>query len=99
MKEQLEEQLRDQLDVYDMFGMMEDAQREAVISEIGTQFSGMPETMAEQSAAVYIENVYKNLGIDIDRRYITFLRQAGRCLLLRLLGCLRVSWWGFSLHG
>ena len=89
MKEQLEEQLRDQLDVYDMFGMMEDAQREAVISEIGTQFSGMPETMAEQSAAVYIENVYKNLGIDIDRKEIHYiLKTGGKMLALAALGML-----------
>lgn len=89
MKEQLEEQLRDQLDVYDMFGMMEDAQREAVISEIGTQFSGMPETMAEQSAAVYIENVYKSLGIDIDRKEIHYiLKTGGKMLALAALGML-----------
>ncbi|MCI8796720.1 MAG: ABC transporter ATP-binding protein [Dorea sp.] len=89
MKEQLEEQLRDQLDVYDMFGMMEDAQREAVISEIGTQFSGMPETMAEQSAAVYIENVYKNLGIDIDQKEIHYiLKTGGKMLALAALGML-----------
>lgn len=89
MKEQLEEQLRDQLDVYDMFGMMEDAQREAVISEIGTQFSGMPETMAEQSAAVYIENVYKSLGIDIDQKEIHYiLKTGGKMLALAALGML-----------
>lgn len=89
MKAQLEEQLRDQLDIYDMFGMMEDTQREAVISEIGAQFSGMPETMAEQSAAVYIENVYKNLGIDIDRKEIHYiLKTGGKMLALAALGML-----------
>ena len=84
-----EEQMQEQLDIYGIFGMMEDVQREAVISEIEAQFSAMPETMAEQSAAVYIENVYQNLGIDIDQKEIHYiLKTGGKMLALAALGML-----------
>lgn len=93
MQAQPDLQISGQPDIYDIFSMMEGAQREAVIGEIEDQFSAMPETMAEQSAAVYIENIYKNLGIDMEkRRFTTFFKQAGRCLPSQLLGCLPVSW-------
>lgn len=84
-----EVQMKDQLDIYAIFGMMEEAQREAVISEIEEQFSAMPETMVEQSAAVYIENVYENLGIDIDQKEIRYiLKTGGKMLALAALGML-----------
>ena len=72
-----EEQMQEQLDIYGIFGMMEDVQREAVISEIEAQFSAMPETMAEQSAAVYIENVYQKPGIDIYQKEINYILKTG----------------------
>lgn len=84
-----EEQMQEQLDIYGIFGMMEDVQREAVISEIEAQFSAMPETMVEQSVAVYIENVYQNLGIDIDQKEIHYiLKTGGKMLALAALGML-----------
>lgn len=76
-----------QMTIYEIFEMMEDAQRDSVAAEIEEQFSSMPETMVEQSAAVYIQNVYGKLGVDTNRletRYI--LLTGGKMLALAALG-------------
>ncbi len=88
-REQLEDGMPDvsQLTVYEIFEMMEDSKREAVVSEITEQFSAMPETMAEQSGAVYIQNVYEKIGVDtnqIETHYI--FRTGGKMLALAALG-------------
>lgn len=89
MKEQMEAQMPDfsQMTIYEIFGMMEDSQREDVIAQIEEQFSAMPETMIEQSAAVYIQNAYEKIGVDTDRietRYI--LWTGAKMLALAALG-------------
>ena len=91
MQEQMEAQLPDlsQMGIYDIFGMLEDYQREEIINEIEKQFSSMPETMVEQSAAVYIEDVYENLGIDIDQKETQYIFKTGaKMLALAALGML-----------
>lgn len=68
---------------------MEASQREAIVKEIEEQLSAMPETMVEQSAAVYIGNVYEKLGIDLDRRETEYILSTGaKMLVLALLGML-----------
>ncbi len=68
---------------------MEASQREAIVKEIEEQLSAMPETMVEQSAAVYIGNVYEKLGIDLDRRETEYILSTGaKMLALALLGML-----------
>ena len=60
MKEQMESGMPDvsRMSVYEIFEMMEGSQRDSVVAEIEEQFSAMPETMIEQSAAIYIQNAY-----------------------------------------
>ncbi len=68
---------------------MEASQREAIVKEIEEQLSAMPETMVEQSAAVYIGSVYEKLGIDLDRRETEYILSTGaKMLALALLGML-----------
>ncbi len=68
---------------------MEASQREAIVKEVEEQLSAMPETMVEQSAAVYIGNVYEKLGIDLDRRETEYILSTGaKMLALALLGML-----------
>lgn len=91
MQEQMEGQMPDlsQMGIYDIFGMLEDSQREEIINEVEKQFSSMPETMVEQSAAVYIEDVYENLGIDIDQKETQYIFKTGaKMLALAALGML-----------
>lgn len=87
--EQMEAGMPDfsQMTIYEMFGMMEDSQRDGIVAELEEQFSAMPETMVEQSAAVYIQNAYEKTGVDTDRietRYI--LRTGLKMLALAALG-------------
>lgn len=68
---------------------MEASQREAIVKEIEEKLSAMPETMVEQSAAVYIGHVYEKLGIDLNRREAEYiLRTGAKMLALALLGML-----------
>ncbi len=68
---------------------MEASQRETIVKEIEEQLSAMPETMVEQSAAVYIGSVYEKLGIDLDRRETEYILSTGaKMLALALLGML-----------
>lgn len=68
---------------------MENAPREITGSEMEQQISSLPETMIEQSAAVYIEKVYENLGIDIDRKETRYIFRTGaKMLALAGLGML-----------
>lgn len=87
IEKQMKEQMESQMTIYEMFGMMEDSQRDGIVAELEEQFSAMPETMVEQSAAVYIQNAYEKTGVDTDRietRYI--LRTGLKMLALAALG-------------
>ncbi len=87
IEKQMKEQMKSQMTIYEMFGMMEDSQRDGIVAELEEQFSAMPETMVEQSAAIYIQNAYEKTGVDTDRietRYI--LRTGLKMLALAALG-------------
>ncbi|MCI9453073.1 MAG: ABC transporter ATP-binding protein [Dorea sp.] len=74
---------------HQMKEQMDGSQRDSLVAEIEEQFSAMPETMVEQSAAIYIQNAYEKIGVDTDRietRYI--LRTGGKMLALAALGML-----------
>ncbi len=71
------------------FGMMEESQRDAAIESIEEQLAVMPETMVEQSAAVYIAGAYEKLGVDLDRRETRYILATGaKMLALAALGML-----------
>lgn len=89
MREQMASQMPDvsQMTVYDIFEMMADEQRDAAIDQIEEQFESMPDSIIEQSAAVYIKSAYENVGIDtneLETGYI--LRTGGKMLALAALG-------------
>lgn len=78
-----------QMTIYEIFGMMEESQRDAAIESIEEQFAAMPETMVEQSAAVYIAGAYEKLGVDLDRRETRYILVTGaKMLALAALGML-----------
>ena len=92
MESQMEEQMQQvpdisQMSIYDLFGMMEEEQRDSVIDEIESQLDSMPDSMVEQTAAVDIKHAYENVGIDTDaleKKYI--LITGGKMLALAALG-------------
>lgn len=78
-----------QMTIYEIFGMMEESQRDAAIESIEEQLVVMPETMVEQSAAVYIAGAYEKLGVDLDRRETRYILVTGaKMLALAALGML-----------
>ena len=91
LRERTEAQMPDvsQMTIYEIFGMMEESQRDAAIESIEEQFAAMPETMVEQSAAVYIAGAYEKLGVDLDRRETRYILVTGaKMLALAALGML-----------
>jgi ATP-binding cassette subfamily B multidrug efflux pump len=91
LRERTETQMPDvsQMTIYEIFGMMEESQRDAAIESIEEQFAVMPETMVEQSAAVYIAGAYEKLGVDLDRRETRYILVTGaKMLALAALGML-----------
>lgn len=91
LRERTEAQMPDvsQMTIYEIFGMMEESQRDAAIESIEEQFAVMPETMVEQSAAVYIAGAYEKLGVDLDRRETRYILVTGaKMLALAALGML-----------
>ena len=91
LRERTEAQMPDvsQMTIYEIFGMMEESQRDAAIESIEEQLAVMPETMEEQSAAVYIAGAYEKLGVDLDRRETRYILVTGaKMLALAALGML-----------
>lgn len=72
---------------YDTFEMMPAEQREAMIAEIEKKLDSMPEMMVEQSAPLYIKQVYQKLGMDTDKIQTDYiLSTGGKMLALAALG-------------
>lgn len=91
LRERTEAQMPDvsQMTIYEIFGMMEESQRDAAIESIEEQLAVMPETMVEQSAAVYIAGAYEKLGVDLDRRETRYILVTGaKMLAMAALGML-----------
>lgn len=75
------------MDIFDIVSMMPSEQREEVIKTIEDKISGMPETMIEQAATLYIKGAYENLGVDMDHVQIQYILTTGAKMLgLAFLG-------------
>ncbi len=75
------------MDIFDMFSMMPQEQREETIKSIEDKISDMPDTMIEQAATLYIKTAYQNLGIDMDHIQIQYILITGAKMLgLAFLG-------------
>lgn len=73
--------------IFDIVSMMPSEQREEVIKTIEDKISGMPETMIEQAATLYIKGAYENLGVDMDHVQIQYILTTGAKMLgLAFLG-------------
>ena len=60
-----------------------------MVREMEQQVSDMPDTMLEQTATVYIENIYRSLGVDMDAMQTNYILITGAKMLgLAFLGLL-----------
>lgn len=77
----------DSMSIYEIFQIMPAEQREAVASEIEKKLDSMPEMMVEQSAPLYMKQVYKRLGVNTDKIQTDYiLSTGGKMLALAALG-------------
>lgn len=94
MKEQILSQMPagavpEDVSMLDILRMLPQEQRDTMITEMEKQVSDMPETMLEQTATVYIESVYRSLGVDMDALQTNYILVTGAKMLgLAFLGLL-----------
>lgn len=93
LQEQAEAQVNEQLkkiddaDVFQLFGMIPEEQREDVVGQITKNLSDMPETMIEQAATAYVKDAYERLNVDTQKLQNTYLLTTGAKMLgLAFLG-------------
>ncbi len=77
----------DNMSIYDIFEIMPAEQREAMVVEIEKKLDTMPEMMVEQSAPLYIGQLYEKLGMDTGKMQTDYiLSTGGKMLALAALG-------------
>ena len=82
-------QISNDMTVFEMFSMMDAAQRDEMVSQMDEGLKDMPDTIVEQAATVYIRSVYENLGLDMDAIQNSYiLSTGGKMLALAALGML-----------
>ena len=75
--------------MFDILRVLPQEQRESMVRVMEQQVSDMPDTMLEQTATVYIENIYRSLGVDMDAMQTNYiLVTGGKMLALAALGML-----------
>ena len=96
MTEQIEAQLKenipaqmvsDDMTVFDIFKMMPEQQRDALIEEMEKQMGDLPDTILDQAAVSYVGSAYEALGMDMDGIQIRYLLvTGGKMVALAFLG-------------
>ena len=96
MTEQIEAQLKenipaqmvsDDMTVFDIFKMMPEQQRDALIEEMEKQMGDLPDTILDQAAVSYVGTAYEALGMDMDGIQIRYLLvTGGKMVALAFLG-------------
>ena len=94
MKEQMLSQMQagsvqGDVSMFDILRVLPQEQKESMVREMEQQVSDMPDTMLEQTATVYIENIYRSLGVDMDAMQTNYILITGAKMLgLAFLGLL-----------
>ena len=75
------------IDLYSVFAAMPEEQLKLIQEALNKKISEMSESIVEQTAIIFVQNEYKNLGADINRIQILYILQAG----LKMLGVALIS--------
>ena len=86
MEEQLKEQMSQvpgiqDMSVFDIFGMMDDSQRAALVEKITEQMDDMPDSILDQAAVSYIKTAYEQLGVDTGHMSTVYILTTGAKML------------------
>ena len=92
MEGQLKEQMSqvpgiEKMSVFDIFGMMDDTQRAAIVDKITEQMDKMPDSILDQAAISYVKSTYEQIGLDTGHMSTVYILKTGaRMLGLAALG-------------
>ena len=104
MEGQLKEQMRqvpgiEKMSVFDIFGMMDDTQRAAIVDKITEQMDKMPDSILDQAAISYVKSTYEQIGLDTGHMSTVYILKTGAKMLglaalgmaASILACLMAS--------
>ena len=104
MAGQLKEQMSqvpgiEKMSVFDIFGMMDDTQRAAIVDKITEQMDKMPDSILDQAAISYVKSTYEQIGLDTGHMSTVYILKTGAKMLglaalgmaASILACLMAS--------
>ena len=104
MEVQLKEQMSqvpgiEKMSVFDIFGMMDDTQRAAIVDKITEQMDKMPDSILDQAAFSYVKSTYEQIGLDTGHMSTVYILKTGAKMLglaalgmaASILACLMAS--------
>ena len=104
MEGQLKEQMSqvpgiEKMSVFDIFGMMNDTQRTAIVDKITKQMDKMPDSILDQTAISYVKSTYEQIGMDTGHMSTVYILKTGAKMLglaalgmaASILACLMAS--------
>ena len=104
MEGQLKEQMSqvpgiEKMSVFDIFGMMDDTQRTAIVDKITEQMDKMPDSILDQAAISYVKSTYEQIGLDTGHMSTVYILKTGAKMLglaalgmaASILACLMAS--------
>ena len=104
MEGQLKEQMSqvpgiEKMSVFDIFGMMDDTQRAAIVDKITEQMDKMPDSILDQTAISYVKSTYEQIGLDTGHMSTVYILKTGAKMLglaalgmaASILACLMAS--------
>ena len=86
MEGQLKEQMSqvpgiEKMSVFDIFGMMDDTQRAAIVDKITEQMDKMPDSILDQAAISYVKSTYEQIGVDTGHMSTVYILKTGAKML------------------
>ena len=104
MEGQLKEQMSqvpgiEKMSVFDIFGMMDDTQRAAIVDKITEQMDKLPDSILDQAAISYVKSTYEQIGLDTGHMSTVYILKTGAKMLglaalgmaASILACLMAS--------
>ena len=104
MEGQLKEQMSqvpgiEKMSVFDIFGMMDDTQRAAIVDKITKQMDKMPDSILDQAAISYVKSTYEQIGLDTGHMSTVYILKTGAKMMglaalgmaASILACLMAS--------
>lgn len=104
MEGQLKEQMSqvpgiEKMSVFDIFGMMDDTQRAAIVDKITEQMDKMSDSILDQAAISYVKSMYEQIGLDTGHMSTVYILKTGAKMMglaalgmaASILACLMAS--------